>query len=128
MKEKVGKRIKSLREQKGLSQEELADNLNISRSAYERMENGKSNSWATHLEQLSTFFEVEPEYFLQNDDKNVQHIENFNGGLAFQNSKIKTLNALSEKLIEQYDARCEQYEARLKEKDEIILLLKTQGK
>lgn len=53
IKETVAKRIKGLREQKGFSQEEIADRLNISRSAYERMENGKSQSWATHLGSLA---------------------------------------------------------------------------
>lgn len=55
MKDKVAKRIKNLRQAKGISQEEIADRLNISRSAYERMENGKSHSWATHLVGLAVF-------------------------------------------------------------------------
>lgn len=65
MKEKVGKRIKTLRNTNGYSQEEVAKKLNISRSAYERMESGKSNSWGCHLEKLSEIFEVEPKYFVQ---------------------------------------------------------------
>lgn len=56
MKAKVGKRIRKLRLERGFSQEDLAEQLNISRSAYERIENGKSNSWATQLENISTIF------------------------------------------------------------------------
>ena len=81
------------------------------------MENGKSNSWASHLEQLSSFFEVSPEYFVQDEEKSVQNNENPSGGMQLQNNgTIKTLNTLSEIIIEQY-------ELRLQEKDKIISLL-----
>jgi len=117
MKEKVGHRIRVLRENKGFSQEDVADKINVSRAAYERMENGKSNSWASHLEQLCSFFEVSPEYFVRDDEKNMQHNENQKGGFSLQNNgSIKTLNNLSEKLIEQY-------ELRIQEKDKLIQLL-----
>lgn len=117
MKEKVGQRIKTLRERRGHSQEEVADSIHVSRATYERMENGKSNSWASHLEQLSSFFEVSPEYFVQDEEKSVQNNENPSGGMQLQNNgTIKTLNTLSEKIIEQY-------ELRLQEKDKIISLL-----
>lgn len=124
MKEKIGKRIRKLRVQKGFSQEEVAEKLHISRSAYERMETGKSNTWASQLENLSGLFEVTPEYFVQGE-KNVQHNEKQNGGMSLQNNgKIKNLNNLSdEKLIEQF-------QLRLKEKDELIEVLRkdTTGK
>ncbi|MAC95058.1 MAG: transcriptional regulator [Flavobacteriales bacterium] len=117
MKEKVGQRIKTLRERRGHSQEEVADSIHVSRATYERMENGKSNSWASHLEQLSSFFEVSPEYFVQDEEKSVQNNENPSGGMQLQNNgTIKTLNTLSEIIIEQY-------ELRLQEKDKIISLL-----
>ncbi len=117
MKEKVGQRIKTLRERRGHSQEEVADSIHVSRATYERMENGKSNSWASHLEQLSSFFEVSPEYFVQYEEKSVQNNENPSGGMQLQNNgTIKTLNTLSEIIIEQY-------ELRLQEKDKIISLL-----
>ncbi len=119
MKTQVGKRIRNLRESRGFSQEELADRLNISRSAYERIENGKSNSWAAQLEKLSEIFEVAPEYFLKKDS-NEQANHSQSGGIALQNNgNIKTINNLSDKLIEQF-------ELRLKEKDVIIRDLKKQ--
>jgi transcriptional regulator with XRE-family HTH domain len=36
----IGKRIRKYREEKGISQEELAEKLHISRSTYQRIENG----------------------------------------------------------------------------------------
>ncbi len=114
MKEKVAKRIKKLRELRGFSQEDIADRLNISRSAYERMENGKSQSWATHLANLADVFEVSPEYFVK-EDTQVQNNESQEGGLSLQNNgTINTINYLSEKLIEQYEKRIEYLERLLK--------------
>ncbi|MDY0929672.1 helix-turn-helix transcriptional regulator [Chryseobacterium sp. CFBP8996] len=37
----IGKRIRSYREERGFSQEELAEKLHISRSTYQRIENGE---------------------------------------------------------------------------------------
>lgn len=116
MKDKVAKRIKNLREVKGISQEEIADRLNISRSAYERMENGKSQSWATHLVSLADFFDVSPEYFVKEESQE-QNNDKQNGGIALQNNgTINTINYLSEKLIEQYEKRIQFLEVQLRNK------------
>lgn len=40
----IGKKLKELRKQKGLTQEQTADYLFISQSAYARMESGESYS------------------------------------------------------------------------------------
>ena len=60
----ISEKIKRLRKAKGLSQEEVADKLHISQSAYARMETGESQSWSTHLQKLSEIFDVNPENFL----------------------------------------------------------------
>lgn len=114
MKVQVGERLKKLREVKGYSQEEVADGLHISRSAYERMENGKSHTWASQLENLATFFEVSPEYFVK-ETPNEQNNQDQKGGIALQNNgTINTINYLSEKLIEQYEKRIAMLEERLR--------------
>lgn len=103
MKERVGKKIKSLRTQRGLSQEETAEKLNISRSSYERMEAGKSNSWASHLKNLSSLFEVDPEYFVQGESNIQQHYKQ-NGGMSLvqNNGKIIHVESLSEELLNEF--------------------------
>lgn len=45
MNKKIGKRIRKKREKKRLSQEAMADKLNISRSAYSRIELGTTTAW-----------------------------------------------------------------------------------
>lgn len=114
----IGKRIKTLRIERGISQAALAEKLNILRSAYERIENGKSSSWATKLVEISAFFDVPPEYFIKELPNNLQRNEKQSGGMSFQNNgTIKKLDYLSAKLIEQY-------EKRLEEKDRLIEFLK----
>ena len=101
----VANKIRNLRKAKGYSQEEVAERLSISQSAYARIERGESHSWAAHLEKLSEIFEVKPEELLSDDSNNFNNQEQ-KGGMAFQFvGTINTINSLSEKLIEQYEVR-----------------------
>lgn len=122
----VAEKIKRLRKSKGFSQEEMAEKLHISQSAYARIENGESHSWATHIEKLSEIFEVKPESFLTDETNNLEQ-ENTDqkGGMAFQFvGTINTINSLSEKLIEQYENRIEELKDQVKELKEEIKTLK----
>ena len=112
----VGSKIKALRKEKGLSQEQVADYLHISQSTYARIENGQRGSWANYLEPISKLFEVAPEELLKQDTIHIKTIKN-NGAV----NNFGTVNQLSEKIIALY-------EAQLKEKDSIITLLKQQIK
>ncbi|WP_100076293.1 helix-turn-helix domain-containing protein [Chryseobacterium camelliae] len=103
----VAEKIRKLRKAKGFSQEDMADRLHISQSAYARIENGESYSWAAHIERLSEILEVKPESFLTDETNNLEQ-ENTDqkGGMAFQFvGTINTINSLSEKLLEQYEER-----------------------
>ena len=48
----VIRKIKKLRIEKGLSQIDMAEKLHIDKSAYTRLESGKTFSWAKYLEDL----------------------------------------------------------------------------
>lgn len=103
----VAEKIKRLRKSKGFSQEDMADKLHISQSAYARIETGESHSWAAHIEKLSEIFEVKPENFLTDETNNLEQ-ENTDqkGGMAFQFvGTINTINSLSEKITELYEER-----------------------
>jgi transcriptional regulator with XRE-family HTH domain len=111
----IGNKLKELRKQKGLSQEQVSEVLKISQSAYARIEKGESGSWAMHLNKIAELYEVTPEDIVKNETITVN--SNQQGG---QSTNAVIINQLSEKLIEQY-------EARLKEKDELINLLQEQN-
>src|SRR5690606_6490548 len=92
---------------------ELADMLGISQSAFQRIENGETNSWSAHLEKLSEVLEVKPEELISDENPNFTN-EGQQGGMAFQYiGTINTVNALSEKLIEQYEKRIEELTKRI---------------
>ena len=121
----VANKIRNLRKAKGYSQEEVAERLSISQSAYARIERGESHSWAAHLEKLSEIFEVKPEELLSDDSNNFNNQEQ-KGGMAFQFvGTINTINSLSEKLIEQYEVRITELKEEVASLKEEIKLLKS---
>ena len=48
----VGNNLKNLRKKKGWSQEQVSEYLNLSQSAYARIENGESHSWSSHIDKI----------------------------------------------------------------------------
>jgi transcriptional regulator with XRE-family HTH domain len=107
----IGAKLFDLRKQKNWSQEQTADYLKISRSAYQRIETGEGFSWASNLENICEVFEIQPEELLKQETLVINHNQQGGGGY------IQIVNQLSEKLVEQF-------ELRIKEKDEIIAILK----
>jgi transcriptional regulator with XRE-family HTH domain len=105
----VGRKIRALRLKKGLSQEQVADQLHVSQSTYARIENGESHSWANYITPISHLFEIQPEELLKEDAVVIN--TNQTGGAGYIQ-----INHLSEKLIEQY-------ELRLQDKETMIQLL-----
>lgn len=104
----IGKRIRKYREEKGFSQEELAEKLHVSRSTYQRIENGETNSWINHIENICTTLEVNMDDILKPEEGYVQvnnnnESTNDNGSGVIQNQTINYNS--SEKLIEQYEER-----------------------
>ncbi|OXA80301.1 Helix-turn-helix domain-containing protein [Flavobacterium aquidurense] len=64
----VGGKLKKLRKSKNMTQEEVADFLHLSQSAYARMESGETHSWANHISQICQLFEINPDELLRKDD------------------------------------------------------------
>ena len=69
---KLADKILKLRKQQGMSQEELAEKLNISRQTISRWENGSAQPDAINILQLSKLFGVTAD-FLINDDYESDH-------------------------------------------------------
>ena len=105
----VGAKIKRLRKEKGLSQEQVADYLHVSQSTYARIESGESCTWASYLEPISELFEIQPEELIKQDSVVINHDQKGGGGYI-------QINQLSEKLIEQF-------EKRIADKEQMIQLL-----
>ena len=104
----IGKRIRSYREERGFSQEELAEKLHISRSTYQRIENGETNSWINHIENICSSLNVELDDILKPEEGFVQvnnnnDSTNDNGSGVIQNQTINYHNSdkLTESLLDQ---------------------------
>ena len=64
---KLNDKIYQLRKQSGMSQEEAADKLNISRQALSRWENGTAQPVANNIIEISKLFGVTTDYLLNDD-------------------------------------------------------------
>ena len=75
---KLNEKILTLRKKEGLSQEELADRLNVSRQAVSRWEVGTAQPDASNILQLSKLFNITADCLLNDDydtDKDVPAIK-----------------------------------------------------
>jgi len=109
----IGSKLKKLRENKRISQQEIANFLDISQKTYSNIESDKSKPSLTQLSKLSEFLDFDLLELLQEQGIVFNQKNNkFN-----DNSAGIVMNNLPEKLITQY-------EARIKELQEIIGLLK----
>ncbi|HHT55262.1 MAG TPA: helix-turn-helix transcriptional regulator [Acholeplasma sp.] len=62
----IGERIYNLRKEKGLSQEQLANKLDVSRQSISKWELGESNPELVNIVELAKVFDVSTDYLLQN--------------------------------------------------------------
>lgn len=68
MNNSIGFKIKKLREQKSISQEDLAHQLDVSQGYLSKIENGAIEKLDfIFMQRVAEFFKVEPQYFLEGD-------------------------------------------------------------
>lgn len=66
---KVGEKIRKIRTLKGLSQDFVAEKLNISQVAYSDIENNKTKLSLERLEEISTIFKIPLNDIISFDEK-----------------------------------------------------------
>lgn len=91
---KLSDKILSLRKQNGLSQEELAEKLNVSRQAISRWEVGSAQPDASNVLQLSKLFGVTTDYLLNDDYESDHDVPAVKHTETIANRKIKKIIAL----------------------------------
>lgn len=106
----IGSKIFELRKNKGWSQEQVAESLQISQSAYARIERGESNSWANHLVSISNLFEVSPEELIMQPQQ-INKVKKSKGSVIGQNHG--TINNFPEGILENMLKRIELLEQKL---------------
>lgn len=122
----IGATLKRKREAKKLSQQEVADFLNISQKTYCNMESNKSDISIEQLSNLGEYleFDVMEELEKQGIVFNQNNKKGNNNGIVVNN--IDEVKALYEKIISEKDNRIKEKDDLLTEKSQIITLLQEQ--
>lgn len=90
MNNSVGFKIKKLREQKEMSQEDLAFQLEVSQSYLSKIENGTIEKLDfIFMQRVADYFKVEPQYFLEGDTIINNNVETSNNSAI---GNIPTVN------------------------------------
>jgi len=71
MKNQILPKIRKIRREKGITQLQMAEQLNIDPSTYARLETGATTTWAKYLEDILLVFELTPEFFFEDISSNV---------------------------------------------------------
>ena len=69
------KRLRNVRNSHHLTQEKMAERLDIAYTVYQRMESGRNNITLTHLSKLKREFQVSSDYILYGEVNDARHWE-----------------------------------------------------
>jgi transcriptional regulator with XRE-family HTH domain len=105
-------KIKKLRISKGFNHNDMVDKLHITRSAYQRLENGETYSWAKYLEELLGILETNQKDFFSDIGSKIYNQTNNTGGIGYIVENLHQENK-------------EVYEKLIASKDDQIALLKS---
>lgn len=94
----LGDKLKKARIGKNLTQEYLAEVLNVSQKTYSNFENDKSKPAFAQVEDIAKVLDVSVLDFLSGDSVTINSTNGDHSGFIYQNQ-------LPEKLIEQYEER-----------------------
>lgn len=102
MKKIIGLKVKNLREQQKISQEDLAFNLEISQSYLSKIENGFIEKIDFILiQKIILFFQIDLQYFLKekNNDSRKENVSYENILVRIKKTKNISINLLNYKII-----------------------------
>lgn len=121
----IGTKVKKAREEKGYSQEKMAEILGISQSKYHRFESDKTLLDWDKIPVLSETLDIEISDLVPFGNKvfYIHKPDNQSGYIEIQHNEksIKTITELYEKMLVEKD---KMYLKMLEEKDKIITILK----
>ena len=95
----TGKRIQLLRKQKGLSQEELADKLNVSSNSVAKIECGLRRPSVDFVVNLVNFFDTTVDYIILGEE--IKKERNYDFLIREIDDKVEQLLALKENLLKE---------------------------
>ena len=123
MNREIVQKIKKIRIEKDFKPVDMADKLNISLSAYNKLESGSSLTWAKYLENILNILDISYEDFFDGIVSNY-NITNKKGSVG-GNIHVENLYADNKEKDNKIGAL---YETRISDKDAIIAVLKDEAK
>ena len=93
----IGKKLKKARVQSGLTQENVAEKINVSRQAISNWENEKSYPDIISVIELSNLYSISLDDLLKGDEKMIEHLEE-STNVVKSNQKMIAL-AFSAKIV-----------------------------
>ena len=129
----VNEKIRTIRETRKWSQEDMAEKMNMSKNGYAKIERGETKLNLHKLEQIANIFNIDVLELIKNDDKNVlffmnDHNTNYYGSNENLTSEIDLLKLTishKDELLKQRDLVIEQKDSEISALKEIISLLKS---
>lgn len=126
---KITEKIRALREDRALSQEEMADKMSIAPNTYGKIERGETKLTLAKLEQIAEIFDIDVVELINNEDKiSYQITHNGTGTNAFNiGNEAKELIAENEKLqiiIRHKDEMLEKQQQEIELLRDMIAILK----
>lgn len=129
----VNDKIRTIRETRNWSQEDMAEKMNMSKNGYAKIERGETKFNLHKLEQIANIFNIDVLELIKNDDKNVlffmnDHNTNYYGSNENLTSEIDLLKLTishKDELLKQRDLVIEQKDSEISALKEIISLLKS---
>ena len=70
-------KLKVLRNERGITQQQMAQRLNLSLRGYQAIENGVNETSYKNLVVLADFFDCSIDYLLGHETKNILHLDSF---------------------------------------------------
>ena len=128
----IHEKIRLLRQVKGLTQEEVAERLNLSVNGYGKIERGNCDINLHRLEQIAEVFGVEVIEFLGTADRNVFNLsctnnmdtQNNHNYYTFENSELKSELEKQQLIIQLKDKENELRDEKIRHLTEVVELLK----
>ncbi|RDF02213.1 XRE family transcriptional regulator [Aggregatibacter aphrophilus] len=129
----VNEKIRTIREIRNWSQEDMAEKMNMSKNGYAKIERGETKLNLHKLEQIANIFNIDVLELIKNDDKNVlffmnDHNANYYGSnenLTSEIDRLKLTISHKDELLKQRDLVIEQKDSEISALKEIISLLKS---
>ncbi|MDR0828619.1 MAG: helix-turn-helix domain-containing protein [Prevotellaceae bacterium] len=113
MNKSITAKIKKLRVEKGYTQEEMAEKLNITRSAYSNIEQGDAYSWSKYLNDLMIILDTTPKDFFNDIGNQIINQNNYEGAVGYVEILHQETKEIYEKLIASKDEQIAFFKDRL---------------